>query len=354
MVTELTLARGRNVPSFFFTMLPDFTYPWLFPLLLLLPLLAWRFVSRSRGAWRFSDRRLIPATTSLRARVAWWGGLSLRLGMLALLIVALAGPRWEDPSPIPTEGISIVMIVDVSTSMGTEDFDWENKKLTRLVGVKKLFRLFVAGGTGPDGVELKGRPHDAIGLVAFGTHPETACPLTLEHGALLQMMEKLEPLGAADEGTTNPGDAIAWALHVLQQAPTRRKVIVFLTDGEANVEKVLRPIPAGHLAAQLSVPIYAIDASPAEPKGKEQIDEAARAKAMMQKLARMTQGSYFRAQDGRALLAAYENIDRLERERILSHRYRRYYEGFHWFTLAGLVCGLTLIGLEATIWRRVP
>ncbi|MBI3821599.1 MAG: VWA domain-containing protein [Planctomycetes bacterium] len=335
-------------------MIPHFTYPWTLLLLLLLPPLAWRYVGRSRGAWRFSDQRLLPALTSTRARLAWWGGLSLRLLTLTLLIVALAGPRWEDPSPIPTEGISIVMIVDVSTSMGTPDFAWENKKLTRLVGVKKVFRLFVAGGKGPDDIELKGRPHDAIALVAFGTHPETSCPLTLEHDALLKMMEKLEPLDDPSKGTTNPGDAIAWALNVLQQAPTRRKVIVFLTDGEANVKKVLTWKQAGHLAALSSVPIYAVDASPAEPKTKEEIEEAKNAMEMLQTLAKMTQGSYFRAQDGRALLAAYENIDRIERERILSHRYRRYLEAFHWFALAALGCGLALIGLEATVWRRAP
>ena len=81
---------------------------------------------------------------------------------------------------------------------------------------------------------------------------------------------------------------------------------------------------------------------------------AKRAKELMQTLARMTDGSYFRAQDGQGLLQAYENIDRLERERILSFQYRRYYEGYHWFALGALLCMMLLIALEATIWRRVP
>jgi Ca-activated chloride channel family protein len=335
-------------------MIPHFTYPWALLLLPVVPLLAWRFHRQSRGAWQFSDSRLLPDVVSVRSSLARWGGLSVRVAALLLEIIALSGPRWELHQPIPTEGISIVMVVDVSVSMGQEDFDYQGKKVTRLVGVKELFRLFVAGGKGPDDVELKGRPHDLIGLVAFGTHPETACPLTLEHAALLKIMEKLEPRTAAEEGTTNPGDAIAWALHVLQQAPTKRKVLVFLTDGESNVEKTLKPKQAAQLAANLSIPIYAIDASPANPQGKEEIDEARRAKEMMEAIAKMTQGAYFRAQDGRALLEAYERIDRVERERIMSFQYRRYYEGFHWFALAALGCLLALIALESTWWRRVP
>jgi Ca-activated chloride channel family protein len=335
-------------------MIPVLTYPWALLLLLFLPGLVWRYVRQSRGAWRFSDRRLVPGRISVRARMAWWGGLLLRLIGLSLAIVALAGPRWVDEKDrIPTEGISIAMIVDVSASMGEQDFAWEDTRITRLSGVKKLFRLFVAGGKSPDGIELKGRPHDLIALVAFATHPETACPLTLDHRALLEILELQQPRMGADEGTTNPGDAIAWALHVLQQAPTKRRVLVFLTDGESNVVDKLKPRQAAQLAANLSIPIYAIDASP-EPKNTQEAEEAKRARTMMQTLVRMTDGTCFRAQDGRGLLQAYESIDRLERERILSFQYRRYQEGYRWFALAALICCLTLIALEATIWRKVP
>jgi len=163
----------------------------------------------------------------------------------------------------------------------------------------------------------------------------------------------LEPRVSANEGTTNPGDAIAWALDALSRAPTRRKVLVFLTDGEANVKDKLDPLQAAQIAGPLGVPIYSIDASP-EPTNAEEAASVKKARDMMQSISRMTDGTYFRAQDGRGLLQAYESIDRLERERILSFQYRRYYEGFHWFALAALACCLGLIGLEATIWRKVP
>jgi Ca-activated chloride channel family protein len=241
----------------------------------------------------------------------------------------------------------------VSTSMAEEDFAWEDAKISRLLGVKKLFRLFVAGGQAPGGVALPGRPNDLIALVPFATHPETACPLTLDHAALLKIMESQDPRIASGEGTTNPGDALCWALHVVNQAATKRKVLVFLTDGESNVPEKLKPRQAAQLAANLSIPIYAIDASP-EPRTEEEIEEVKRARAMMQSLAKMTDGTYFRAQDGQGLLQAYESIDRLERERILSYQYRRFHEGFHWFALVAMVCLLALAALEATWWRKAP
>ncbi|MBI2808368.1 MAG: VWA domain-containing protein [Planctomycetes bacterium] len=336
-------------------MMPTPTYPWALLLLALVPLLVWRHACLPRAGWRYSDLRLLPENVGGRARRARRGGLLLRALGLTLLVVALAGPRWIDERErLPTEGISIVMIVDVSVSMGHEDFAWQDARVSRLVGVKKLFRLFVAGGKGPDDIELPGRPHDLIALVPFATRPETACPLTLDHQALLEILDAQEPRTGAEEGTTNPGDALAWGLHVLRQAPTRRKAIVFLTDGESNVPGKLKARPAAQLAANLAIPIYAIDASPAEAKDKEEADEARRAKDTLESLARMTDGAYFRAADGRGLSQAYEKIDRLERDKILSFQYRRYYEGFHWFALASFVVWLTLIALEATYWRRVP
>jgi Ca-activated chloride channel family protein len=333
--------------------MPQFTYPW--ALLLLLPAFAilWRHARLSSGAWQFSDSRLLPDITSSRARNARWGGLLLRGLGLTLAILALSGPRWADETTrLPTEGISIAMVVDVSVSMGEEDFDWQDKKISRLSGVKEVFRLFVAGGT-VDERELPGRRNDLIALVTFATHPETACPLTLDHQALMEILAWQEPRTAATEGTTNPGDAIAWGLHLLRQAPTKRKVLVFLTDGESNVPKKLTPRQAAQLAANLAIPIYAIDASPT-PKTKEEADEVNKARGTLQALGDMTDGAYFRAADGKGLVDAYESIDRIERDRIVSFHTRRYHEGYHWFALAALGCFAALIALEATRWRKLP
>jgi Ca-activated chloride channel family protein len=166
-------------------------------------------------------------------------------------------------------------------------------------------------------------------------------------------MDAQKPRSSASGGTTNPGDAIAWALHVLQGAPTRRKVLVFLTDGEINERHKLMPKQAAQLAANLSVPIYAIDASPESRDPKEATD-IERGRAEMRAIAKMTDGRYFRAQDGRGLVDAYGSIDKLERDRILSFQYRRFWEGYWWFALAALAIWLLLIVMEATIWRKTP
>jgi Ca-activated chloride channel family protein len=334
-------------------MIPHFTYPWALLLLAFVPLLGWLWLSRTRGAWRFADARILPPLAGTRAHWSHWGGLALRIVGLSVAIVALSGPRWPNPERVETEGIAIAMVLDVSGSMGEEDFVFGQTKTTRLLGVKKLFRLFVAGGQASEEIELPGRPSDLIALVTFATHPETACPLTLDHATLLQIMEAQEARTAAGEGTTNPGDAIAWALHALEQAPTRRKVVVFLTDGESNVPEKLKPRQSAQMAANLGVPIYAIDASP-EPKTPEEAEEVERARVMMQTIARMTDGEYLRAQDAKGLSKAYARIDSLERERILSFQYRRYHEGFAWFAAAALASWLAMIALEATAWRKTP
>jgi Ca-activated chloride channel family protein len=319
-------------------------------LLLLGPVLVWRYVRRSRGAWQFSERKLLPPAVGWRALLATWGGLASRVLGLTLTIVALSGPRWPDPTRRETEGIAIAMVLDVSVSMGQNaDFDWQGAKTTRLLGVKKLFRLFVEGGFAPDGVELKGRPNDLIALVTFASYPETACPLTLEHAALLKIMEAQE-----HRDTTQAGDGITWGLHVLQTAQPKRKVLVYLSDGEGDKDQKFKPLQAAQLAASLSIPIYTIDASPAQPTEEVDAQALAGARDMMQTLARMTQGKYFRAQDGRGLLKAYESIDAIERERILSFQYRRFHEGYLWFALAALGCWLLVIFMEATFWRRIP
>jgi len=335
-------------------MIPHFTYPLALLLLPLVPILAWRHLAKSSGALRFSDRRLLPAQAGSRPRRARWGGAILRAAACALIILALSGPRWIDEKErIPTDGISIAFVLDVSYSMSEKDFALENETTTRLLGVQKLFRLFVAGGKTADGFELRGRRNDLVALVTFGTHPDTACPLTLEHDTLLKIMDEQKPLISASGGTTNAGDALIWAVHVLSQAPTRRRVLVFLTDGEVNEKRKLMPRQAAQLAADLSIPIYAIDASPEakDPKEAKLIESN---REIMRAIARMTDGQYFRAQDGRALVEAYGSIDKMERDRILSFQYRRFTEGYAWFALAALVCLTTLVALEATIWRKAP
>jgi len=280
--------------------------------------------------------------------------------VLALLALAMAGPRWPDAgSRIPAEGVAIAMVVDVSGSMAEMDFTWQGEKISRLDAVKKVFRLFVEGGPGPAGEQLEGRPNDLISLVTFGTRPESVCPLTLNHAVLLRLLNEEQPRGAL-EGQTNIGDAIAWGLFRLRSAGPRRQVMILLTDGEHNVPPpALKPRQAAQLAGNLGVPIYVIDAGSDEPAAAETgVKETSAADRMnarkaLQDIAKITGGMAFEAHDGKALWDACARIDELEKQRIESFQYRRYYEMYAWFGLAALVCWLMLFVLETTVWRKV-
>jgi Ca-activated chloride channel family protein len=283
-----------------------------------------------------------------------------------LLIVGLAGPRWPDPGTrIPTEGIAIGILVDVSGSMAEEDFTWKDpatgrtEEVGRLEAVKRSFRLFVAGGDGPDGERLAGRGNDLIALVTFATRPESACPLTLSHDVLLKLLAEEQPRRVPTEARTNIGDAIAWGLHRLKSAGGRRKVLILFTDGEHNVPPpALKPRQAAQLAGNLGVPIYVIDAGSEGPPGKGLEDGSAvdriNAKNTLQEVAKITSGQYFQAQDTRGLVEVCARIDEMERQRIESFQYRRYYEGYPWLGLAAFVLFVSVLILEMTCWRKVP
>src|SRR5262245_56633946 len=161
--------------------MPEFSQPeflWLAPLAVLV---AWWWARRRRPALRFADVRLFADLPGGRARRAKWGGAALR-GLAALaLIVGCAGPRPADlRTRLPAEGIAIVLALDVSGSIGTADVPWAAGSLpvSRLEVARRAFKLFVAGGTAPDGTPFDPRPSDQIGLVTFAVLPQTACPLT--------------------------------------------------------------------------------------------------------------------------------------------------------------------------------
>jgi Ca-activated chloride channel family protein len=237
--------------------------------------------------------------------------------------------------------------------MAEEDFPWQEQKISRLEGVRKVFRLFVGGGEAPGGVVLASRTEDLVGLVIFAARPETACPLTLDHKALLQILDAQEPRISVAEATTNPGDALAWALHVLKKAPTRRRSIVLLTDGESNVPRGLRPRQAAQLAANMHVAVFAIDAAP-DPAPDQDPGDAVKARETLETVAKMTGGAYFRAHDPSGLAEACRQIDQMQKDRFETFFYRRYHEAFAWFALAALAMWCAALGLEATLWRKAP
>jgi Ca-activated chloride channel family protein len=342
----------------------SFASPAYLLLLLAVPPLVWLHLRQRGRAVPHPSLALFAGLPVGQSRLARHGGLFLRVLALVLLAVALAQPRWPDlRTPLDTEGIAIVMVLDASGSMGERDFDWNAQTVSRLEAVRRVFRLFVAGSASgeqlPDGSpgRLEGRPGDLVGLVTFATRPEVTCPLTLSHSTLLRLMDAEQPRGVTGEAETNISDAVVIGLQRLKAAGPRRKVLILLTDGEHNQTSPRSgwtPEQTAILARDLGIPIYTIDAGRESPATGDSADSRKRAVATMQQMAAVSGGQYFEAGDTPALLSACQAIDRKEKTPIASFQYRRYHEGYPWFALASFVLFVLALMLERTVWRRLP
>jgi len=298
----------------------------------------------------------------------------LRTISLVLLVIALARPRrgTEQVRDI-SKGIAIEMALDRSSSMSAE-MELRGKKINRFDAAKMVFESFVLG----DKQDLKGRPNDLIGMITFARYPDTACPLTLAHGALPKLLENARIVQRESEDGTAIGDAIALAAARLKTAEEtfasqtmdkdgkkdyeiKSKVIILLTDGASNCGK-RSPISAARLAAEWGIKIYAIGVGGNEPVMSIQtffgvqkfptgqgVDETT-----LKAIAKITGGLYRRADTPEALKAVYEEIDTLEKSEIESIRYVDYKEQFVPFALWALVLLCIEVLLRCTVFRRIP
>jgi Ca-activated chloride channel family protein len=333
---------------------------------------AWWWLWRGRPALRYSTLGAFARTTGRRAVVARWGGALLRGSACLLLVVACAGPRSPDlRTRLPAEGIAIMMAVDVSGSMETDDVIWTagSPPITRLEAARRAFKLFVGGGDAPDGTSFDPRPGDSIGLIAFSAVPETVCSLTLNHSVLFKVVDELKGEAGPRAGT-NIGDALAEGVERLDAIKNRKKarVMILLSDGEHNVfkedspgakrpgiDKTLKPREAAQLAANLGVRIYTIDTGGDPPPGAkpEAVKQRQDGREALKRVAEMTGGKSFGATSGAELLAAYREISALEKGPELAPIYRRYYEYYALCAGLALVLVLSAHVLERTLWRVV-
>jgi len=357
-----------------------FASPWAFLLLLILPIIIFRYFSRSAFGLR-SGNVLFPTTlhaseagTSLRKKLLHLP-FFLRLLALVLLIFALARPMegMEKIYDI-SRGVAIEVVIDRSSSMKAE-MDFAGETMNRLEVAKRVFLEFVQGNRG----SLAGRPNDLIGLITFARYADTACPLTLAHDALASFVEPIELVTRKPEDGTAIGDALALAAArlqkaeqtLLQQNPTvdtqkssyeiKSKIIILLTDGEQNAGR-RTPGEAAELAKKWSIKIYAIGIGSRDSLlniptlfGNRIMQRGSGVdKQTLSQLAETTSGIFRMAEDGDGLRAIYEEIDKLEKSEIESIRYVDYKEQFHLFAFAGLIL-LTLETILRTTWfRRIP
>ena len=346
---------------------------WL-PMLIPLLGIGWLAIRRARlAALTYSSVTLLhelPVTIALRLkRLLPW----LRIAGMALIVVALSRPQQgREEFRIRTEGIAIQMCLDRSGSMQAMDFTIDTEHVNRLEAVKRVFEQFVTGGT-----ELAGRTDDLIGLVSFGGFAEAICPQTLDHGALLEVLETVaisEPVRDQsgrivneqlwrEENQTAIGDAVALAVDRLRDAKQKSRVIILLSDGE-NTAGVVSPAEAAEAARSFGIRIYAIGVGstgmapfPAQDLFGRTILQAQPVRLDEQTLtmlAESTDGKYFNARDTAALEQVYAEIDQLERTETEGTLYTEYRELFGWLMLPGLFCILFEVVLSSTRFRALP
>lgn len=330
-----------------------FGHPYLLLLLLLLPLMAWLKGKRGHPpSFIYSSVQLVrPVLNVTRSRA---GGFltALRWLALALLIIALAQPRLtKSQTKVSASGIDIAVAIDLSGSMASEDFEVKGGRVNRLAMAKSVLKGFI-----------EERPNDRIGLVAFGTQAYIAAPLTLDHDFLLKNLERLE-LGAINGNQTAIGSGLSTAVNRLRELKSKSKIVILMTDGVNNAGKVA-PLTVAEAAQTLGIKVYTIGVGkrgeapmPARDMfGRKvyQMQPVDIDEETLQKIANMTGGKYYRADNSEKFEAIYAEIDKLEKSEAEVKKFAQHRELFSLFIAPGFALLLCELVLRHTMFRRLP
>lgn len=297
--------------------------------------------------------RFLQASVSRRTGWARWLPFLGRLITAILLILALVGPRWPVPgSRIPSEGIALIFVLDVSGSMGESDVLLDGQPVTRLKAATGVVQRFLAGGEG-----FSYRGNDAIGLVTFAARPLDVCPPTLSHASVHYYLDRAKPIGSVPDSSTNIGDALGMATDLLRRSTCKSKAIVLISDGEHTVPAelepdALKPRQAAQLAAALGIRVHSIFLAGSPGSDATRQAEQDRAEKSLRSVAQMTQGIAASASDGSALQQISQQLDALEKSRLESFIYTEYRELQPWLIGCAMLCLLLTILLEET-WLRI-
>ena len=320
---------------------------YLFLLLLLVPVIFWYIweMQKSDASLQISSHRNLlqfPPSRKIRFRHSLF---VLRTLAMTSIIIALARPQasnsWRTQN---TEGIDIMMTLDLSGTMMAEDL-----KPNRLEAAKSVASEFILA-----------RPSDNIGLVVFARQSFTQCPLTIDHAVLINLFNSVN-YGLIDDGTAI-GLGLANAVNRIKDSKAKSKVIILLTDGSNNCGDIA-PITAAEIAKTFGVRIYTIGVGtrgivniPVQtPMGTQyqQMQSEFDAKSL-QDIANLTGGKYYNATDNRKLRQIYQDIDKLEKTKISVQQYSKKEEQFYVFALLAFIFLTLEILLRNTIFRRIP
>ncbi len=333
----------------------EFKYPYCLLLLLLcIPYIVWHIMNFKKSL----PNILVPNVSKYQDVKKSW-----RLKLLSFpsifhlifficVVFIIARPQLINSNDNnETEGIDIMLSVDISTSMLTQDF-----KPNRVQALKAIAKDFISK-----------RPNDNIGLTVFAGEAFTQCPLTTDHNVLISLYDDINDemavtttghKGQIEDGTAL-GDGIMNSLLRLRESKTKSKVIILLTDGVNNCGNV-SPLTAAEIAKQYKVRIYTIGIgrnglAPFPTGGGStimlpvEIDE----KTMTQ-ISEETGGKYFRAQENKDLSEIYDEIDKLERTKLSSMIINKHKEIYEPFALVGLISFLLELILNMLVLRRIP
>ena len=330
----------------------EWLWPWAFaaaPAPLLVRLLM-RPSERTESALTVPD--LLAYTSAEVSHSNDWQRQLIKLGLIWLtwlfLVAASARPQWTgDPVTLPTSGRDLMLAVDISGSMATQDMQVSNEFLDRLTVVKAVVGQFAQARLG-----------DRVGLILFGTNAYLQAPLTFDLKSVNRLLVEA-PVGIAG-GKTAIGDAIGLAVKRLRQRAHDEKVLILLTDGANNVGEV-EPAKAAELAARDGITIYTVGVGADEMRlpsvfralGNRVTNPSADLdEATLRNIAQVTGGKYFRARDPRALVEIYAEIDELEPVAQEAETYRPIQALYYWPMTISLACLILL--LIADIAGRQP
>ena len=325
-----------------------FANPYFFLLLLLIPTMVafyFFYLNKKRTQLTFSGLENFKGIKpSFKQKYSFLPFL-LKIIAFVLAIIALARPQSSmSGQNIKTEGIDIMMALDISASMLAEDL-----KPNRIDAAKKVAEEFIDS-----------RPNDRIGLVVFSGESFTQCPLTTDHAVLKNLFTGIES-GMLADGTAI-GEGLATAVNRIRNSKAKSKVIILLTDGVNNVGSIA-PETAGEIAKTFGIRVYTIGVGTIgmapypfkTPFGIQyqnievQIDEA-----VLKQIASETDGKYFRATNSSKLKEIYNEIDKLEKTKIDVTEFHNYTEEFYpWAIAAALILLLDII-LRYTLFKKLP
>lgn len=337
-----------------------FAHPWFLLLLALLPAMAWLKGRRgSPPAFLYSSVQLVRAVLNVSRSRSGGFLAALRWLALAILIFALAQPQLtKSQTQVKASGIDIAVAVDLSGSMASQDFVVSGQRVNRIDMAKRVLKNFI-----------EKRPSDRIGLIAFATDAFIVTPLTLDHDYLLDNLDrfKIDPYDPNDNlidgSSTAIGSGLSTAINRLRDQKSKSKIVILMTDGQNNSGK-LAPLVVAEAAKTLGVKVYTIGVGMRGNAPMPTMDIFGRRilapvpvdidEDTLTKIADMTGGKYYRADNAERFEEIYADIDKLEKSEAVVKKYTEYKELFAWFVLAGATTLLVEQFLKHTIMRRLP